>query len=102
MKKGFSDLTGVSEALVNNGTSTIVSIGANNNGVLIVKASISGSADFTGYLRMGSIDIIDYSDGGTTAATITQIENYFVPAGVAISMNSGNTKVNAHIVYRVL
>lgn len=99
LRSGFNDLSGMSYYSCANTTTSIVTAGANVNGVII--GSLHGtSTGGTGTFRIDGNDVF-YTNG--TAGNQFVVSNpIFVPAGVSVDMTSNNASTIIRAYAKVL
>ena len=86
----LTTLEGATGVQVSNATTTVVSAGANVNGVIIRTLDITVRANGTNYVKIGA-DYL-YRENGTTSASVSKfIKDIHVPAGKAIVFKAGST-----------
>lgn len=105
-RKGLTDLTGASYANIVNATTTIVTSGANVNGVIIRVANISGrqASGNSAHLLVGGNKLLSVTDHTSTTVTSgnVHIKDIYVPPGVEISAVSSSLNIEVSVFYEVL
>lgn len=98
-RKALTTLEGASFASINNTTTTLVTAGANVNGIIIRRAlCIATTVGGSGSLNVGgnslcAVSGADYKDS---------VENVRIPAGVALAATSSSAGMSVLVWYEVL
>lgn len=97
----LTTLQGATLVSVLNATTTVVTAGANVNGVIIRSINLFSGSNVTAYLQIGATKLLQtgYASG---AAVNCDRENIFVPAGNQIIISGGNTSSGGNMAYEVL
>ena len=100
-RKPLTTLQGATLVSVLNATTTVVTAGANVNGVIIRSINLFSGSNVTAYLQIGATKLLQtgYSSG---AAVNCERENIFVPAGNQIIISGGNAASGGNMAYEVL
>ncbi len=104
LRSPLTDLTNATDALVTNATTTLVTAGANTNGILLRLGMVSFSADATtktGYLSIGGNYII-YHQASSQLAKVEQVRDILLPAGQALVASASNASTYVSAWYEVL
>ena len=100
LKRGALDLTNASYAASTGSSLTVVTSGANTNGVLIRYGQVMSYGSGAGEIKAGSNYIVKAPTWN--APWTEKIENVLIPAGVALTINSGSATNKVHVWYEVL
>lgn len=104
-RSALTTLSGASSGSAKLSTNTVVSSGANVNGVIIRHACLCG--DFgaqTGHIKIGSYYLFrgESMGAGTVGAMVFTAKDIFVPSGLAIELYSSSNGIRADIWFEVL
>jgi len=103
-RAALTDLTGASQATVTNTTTTLVTAGANVNGVIIrlFSGSSLGTAGQRAILILNGVQTLSIDNGGGGTGNGAWIKDIFVPAGWSVAAQSTTTSCFCLITYEVL
>lgn len=100
-RETLTTLQGATLVSVLNATTTVVTAGANVNGVIIRSVNLFSGSNVTAYLQIGATKLLQtgYSSG---AAVNCERMNLFIPPGNQIILSGGNTSSGGNMAYEVL
>lgn len=101
LRKPLTTLAGASYASVSGSSSTVVTAGANTNGVIIRFAQVVNGGSGNCSLSIDG-NVVIRCDGGSAGLQREQIRDIFVPAGQAVAIQSSVAAARVHILYEVL
>lgn len=102
-RAGLTTLEGASFIEVDNATTTIVTAGANTNGIIVRHAyALDGGTGYSYLLADGKILVGSDTSGTLAGWPMNDIQNFFIPAGVSLSASSTNAGNSVFVWYEVL